>query len=341
MPSPEELELQVKELRTQVAELSASMVEQEHRAFPILKNYFIERSKWEPGDPRRDAAAKALLWRIFFSPGAVAAAGGTVALVTAILLGVQTYLFRQQNESVLDQNAAIRESLLKTDEQLALQKQQLERSDEQFQRARRTELIAALYEGRGKPPQPNATPRTRREAVLEFVQIERARLAGPQPEIGPEYIPVVDLRDSLLQDLNLHGADLRYVDLRDSFLHGSYLGYAQLIGANLSSMVLDPRVSFYKADLRSANMSNSSVGGATFIGADLRGAVLRSALQRADFRRADLRGADITNAVLTEADLSSAVLGDLQLNVACANPDKPPLLPTGYDQPPPCINGES
>ena len=321
MPSPEELELQVKELRAQLAEVSASVVEQEHRAFPILKNFFIERNKWEPGDPRRDAASKALLWRIFFSPGVVAATGGTLALVTAVLLGVQTYLFREQN-------AAIRESLSQT--------------RDQFQLARRTELLAALYETMPNPefaadrPEsdrnpkvvPRFTARTRGEALLELVALESAK-SGESEQRSPQRIG--DLTGSLLQQVVLPGANLPHINLELADLSN-----ARLSGANLErSNLRRSRLVF--TDLRSANLANADLRGADFAHTALQDACLTGA----DLRVGMLHEGTVLDALEQGTGASSVALfgtpvSQSQLSTACSEPDHPPKLPDGLKPPPPC-----
>lgn len=55
------------------AETEAKFVEQEHRLVRIIVNV-LEYRRADPDDPRKKAALKALVWRIF-SPGTAAAVG--------------------------------------------------------------------------------------------------------------------------------------------------------------------------------------------------------------------------------------------------------------------------
>ena len=57
-------------------EIEARLIEQDHRPWHVVSTFLRARREWEDGDPRRDAAVKAIVWRLFFSPLAIGAAGG-------------------------------------------------------------------------------------------------------------------------------------------------------------------------------------------------------------------------------------------------------------------------
>ena len=309
MRSPEEQDLRIKELERKLGELSASMVEQEHRAFPILRNFFVERGKWEPGDPRRDAAAKALLWRIFFSPGTAATVGGLVGLLTLVALAAQTYYLSVQTTSAQEATAELRG---------------------QFQQARRTELIAVLYETVSNPefdpareqsdenPQrlPGATVRTRTEAVLEFIELERSRMRdGDAPEN-------VDLSGALLQGVRLPDADLRQINFTEASLAGLYAPRADLSGSILA------RATLRGAQLDQANLEGTVAGYSDFSSASLTDALLAGAdFYHSNLSDADLTSADMTRALLNMAKLRKAILRRAILRDAKldSNPRIPPL----------------
>ena len=91
------------------------------------------------------------------------------------------------------------------------------------------------------------------------------------------------LKEAIMRDADLRGADLSDADLR---------------GADLSD-----------ANLRVAYLSDANLSGADLRGANLRGAYLRGA----DLRGADLSGANLSGADLRGADLSGANLRGLKI----------------------------
>ena len=91
------------------------------------------------------------------------------------------------------------------------------------------------------------------------------------------------LKEAIMRDADLRGADLSDADLR---------------GADLSD-----------ANLRGAYLSDANLSGADLRGANLRGAYLRGA----DLRGADLSGANLSGADLRGADLSGANLRGLKI----------------------------
>lgn len=77
-----------------------------------------------------------------------------------------------------------------------------------------------------------------------------------------------------------------------------------LVGAKLSGVEPDDRISFRHASLRECNISDTSLEDADFFAANLSGAFLWDAdLSEANLRRADLYGATLWDTDLSEADL--------------------------------------
>jgi uncharacterized protein YjbI with pentapeptide repeats len=121
-----------------------------------------------------------------------------------------------------------------------------------------------------------------------------------------------DLREAVLNEVNLSGADLhaaraRGIKLKDAVLVGvamrnSDFESADLRGADLMDAVMD------RADLRLADLTGARLHDARLERVILFGALLRDAdLSRANLRRADLREADLSYADLSRADLRGAV----------------------------------
>ena len=148
----------------------------------------------------------------------------------------------------------------------------------------------------------------------------------------------VPMRNIYLGDADLHGVNLGGADLRDADLGGADLTYADLSGAFLIDANLGG-ADLSGAFLIDADLGDADLRDALLIGADLRDAFLYYAsLIDADLRGAFLGDADLSGADLAYADLSGADLAyaDLrsaqrlsqdQLDVACADPDRPPHLP--------------
>ncbi len=281
----------IRDLSTRVAdnegsiqEIRAKLIEQEHRAFSVLRNFFIERKKWPEGDPRRDAAFKALLWRIFFSPGTAAAVGGVIAIMSLIALATQIYLQDQANRE------------LRT----------------QFELRRRTELVAILWDRSGPNGCPSINARMRSEALIEFVSGERIR--GAEIDLTFSQLSDVVVQKTLslagadLTAANLHRAQLPNVDLRSARLAGAKMASAGLAFANLEHANLQGATATF-TNLQDTNLRGALLNGGKFYGADLSSANLDSAV---------LIGADLRNALLVDANLNntdlSGCLYDLDTN---------------------------
>ncbi|PHV05605.1 hypothetical protein CSQ96_19385 [Janthinobacterium sp. BJB412] len=281
-------------------EVEARFIEQEHRIVRVVQNYF-DRKNWPADDPRRVAARNAVIWRVLAPGTAAVAASGIIALATLGVLVWQTGLIADQNMAFKEQNNKLQ---LQIDQQ----------ADQDTSR-RRTEIIAVLYEtqvGAQDILQPKANPRTRGEAVLEFVQLERQRLKKLKTRV-PSYqvqlsltqarLDGLNLDNSDLQDMVLVGAflqntsfsegDLRRVDLRAAQMQSTSFRQTDLQHANFEGSAL-LQVSFARSDLRGANFTSVSISGCEFLGADLREARLtglKNWADNANFRFANIAGA--------------------------------------------------
>ncbi|MBC5782337.1 pentapeptide repeat-containing protein [Ramlibacter sp. USB13] len=298
-------------------DLEARFLEQEHRIVRVVQNFF-DRTKWPADDPRRAAARNALLWRVLAPGTAAVAAGGIVAVATLLVLVWQTSLIADQNEFFKEQNQKLQ--------------QQIDLQSEQDASRRRTEIIATLYEtqmGNFGSLVPRSNPRTRAEAVLEFVQLERSRIEKLRKRV-PAYQAELSLTQGRLDGLNLDNSEFQGIVLTGTFLQntsfsGSNLARADLraaqfdstsfLGADLREANLEGtnllQSSFARADLRNANLGSASVRGCEFLGADLRGALLtglRHIGQSAGFRYANVAKAKgLTEAARSQLLAAGAV----------------------------------
>lgn len=86
--------------------IEAQLLEQEHRPFSLLQNFF-GRKQWDKEDPRRRAVKSALVYRLFFSPAVIAGTGGIIALASLFILYWQTDVLIDQNKLLQKQNQKI------------------------------------------------------------------------------------------------------------------------------------------------------------------------------------------------------------------------------------------
>ncbi|MCH8113319.1 MAG: pentapeptide repeat-containing protein [Proteobacteria bacterium] len=129
--------------------------------------------------------------------------------------------------------------------------------------------------------------------------------------------------------LDLTYADLDFAKLRGADLSGANLGGVNLIHADLTLAIL-----------RGADLDFANFRDAILRGADLRGAIVA----RTHPRGADLDAGDhlrdiMANLIFADADLTGADLTDVknltqsQVDLACCDPDDPPVLPPGLTPP--------
>lgn len=264
-------------------ELEARFIEQEHRIVRVVQNYF-DRKRWAVDDPRRLAARNAVIWRVLTPGTAAVATGGLVAVATLIVLIWQTRLIGEQNDFFRDQNQKLQA--------------QIDQQADQDASRRRTEIFGVLYETQPGPDgiqQPKANPRTRGEAVLEFVQLERARLTKLELRgQRPAYQSELSLTQARLDGLNLDRSDLQRLALVGAFLQSTSFGGSDLRFADLRAAQM-VSTSFNRANLQHANFEGSSLLEVSFAHSDLREAVLSAVSLRAcEFLGSDLREARVT-----------------------------------------------
>lgn len=88
------------DLKDKIRKIEADLIEQEHRPIKVISNFLFRKKRWPKGDARRISSTKSLIWRLFFSPGTIAASGGIIAIATL-------FVFLQQNKIIQDQNSLI------------------------------------------------------------------------------------------------------------------------------------------------------------------------------------------------------------------------------------------
>ena len=268
------------EARLDAAE--AKLVQFEVRGDRVFYNLWTHRR-----DRARRRASIAALLTWLLSPGTVAGAGASALAIVGVVVALQA------NSIISDQNRLIREQ----NESLRVQNG----DNLRYQRLnRRTHLLSVIYA-------PNEVPRTKREALLEFLELDQAlkrRQLMDKPDryhwanqmmrnsadtanwsdivtLFPELR--TDLSHAVLRDLNMERFDLSYSILIDADLSCSNLGHANLTYSDLT------RAEFIGAPMGGAELDGATATGADFTGARLNGASLAGTwLEDAVFDRAFL-----------------------------------------------------
>ena len=147
-------------------------------------------------------------------------------------------------------------------------------------------------------------------------------------DLSNAVLRVATLRNAVLGNADLSNADLWAADLSNADLSNANLSDADLNNANLSDANLSDAV-LSNTDLWAANLSNAVLRFTNLSAADLRNADFSNAnLSNADFSNANLSNANFSNANLSNTVLRGANnLSQDQLEVACAAPNGPPILP--------------
>ena len=94
-------------IKEKLDDIESRLIEQEHRPIQVITNFLISRKKYEKGSKKRDAALKAMIWRLFYSPTTVAVGAGSVGLISLFFIYRQTNLIDQQNTLIENQNKVI------------------------------------------------------------------------------------------------------------------------------------------------------------------------------------------------------------------------------------------
>jgi uncharacterized protein YjbI with pentapeptide repeats len=307
--------------------LEAKLIEQEHRIFSVLWNFFVKRSSWEKGDPRRSAAVKAFLWQ-FISPGSVVAiTGGLIAAFSLIVLiwqtqltekqtnalDQQTELFNKQNELVKEQNSELRN--------------QIESQNQQYLTNRRTELLQFLYDGEKNTTKfeclegvfisknnPKFNERIRAEAFNEIYQIEVKKITDDSL-INLER---ASLDNALIRNKKFKNINLRCSSFDDSFListtfsDNTNLAWSTFARANLEGGRFDNQV-----DLRWANFSASRVSAMLFKNVYIKKANFSLAnINSSKFENLDLEGVNFSNSKISRTKFRSSYLGSVDFEGA-------------------------
>lgn len=338
------------ELARKVSDLEVAVWSQEHRLVFILRNFFIARRRLPRDDPRRAAAAHALLWRIV-SPATVAAGSiGLTALVGVALAWQANGLLRDQNQTLLQQTSLLQVQTDRVGIQnslLSSQNQYIQEQNVLAESARRSALVYELTSILDEIDEELDAAEIQTKAVQTRGTLDAAG-SGVVPADRPrrrdvENPPMYRLSDRLtgrIVALSRSVRPYRYLDdegrlltkplspergqllisLIDSGIdmeeinHSSVtFSQADLRGADLSRYDFT-HIRLNGADLSEANLSSAKFHYAKMDDARLAGAKLGAAeLEWSSWKNVILTGADLNSANLEEADLSGADLTNADL----------------------------
>ncbi len=255
--------------------------------------------------------------KLTYLPLLTAIGSSIVALITLIIMFLQFQEMREQNRYLLQQNNASLKELAHT----------LNRDRE----SRRTYLISILYDT-DEQGTLKAHKRIRREALLEFIQLDK--------EMKVEKYLTNPERYRLIEDKSANESDLvaRRQDLDDekwNKIIDHYPGLrTDLIDIQLQEMDLDDtdlrNIVFQGADfsgssLRMSHLQRADFDYATLIDVKLDGANLnRATCRNTDFTGARLNGAKLCHTLLADAILDFAFLWKTSLGKPLWGETRPP-----------------
>ncbi len=236
-------------LEERLIELEAKLIEQEHRFFTSLKNF----QKYERGDKRRKAAILALAYNFLFSSPGIAIGSTLIAIATILILVLQTGIMREQNQEIVSQNKLIQE--------------QIDIQQNQIYEARRTELIAILYDSNNSI----YLSRLKSEALAEYIHLEMQKTPAKKINLKHANLQGIILSDVDWKNLDFEGANFKGAELTKCTLNG-FLEDVNFDDARLNCVQFGP------------NLANSS-----FVGADLKNCVFDDCvMHHVDFEDANL-----------------------------------------------------
>jgi len=210
--------------------------------------------------------------------------------------------------------------------QVVLSRRDSGRSADEWRTSRRTEIAKYLWETTCPTPpsaekypdadlcDPVSSSRTRREALFEFIQLERGALDSRNAalaETSPVYAVARvgdrtvcrDLKRMIdLSEVRLDGIRLLSEDLSNLYLGGAFMQRASLSNVNLRGSILAganmSQAIIWQSDLRDAQLDSASLADASLDFTKLDGASLHGA---------DLRGTELTYVDLSGVSLRGAI----------------------------------
>ena len=233
------MDVKINELEEKLKKIEAELLEQEHRPFKILWNYFNRKNRFKDSkDKRRKAVTKAVIWRLFISPTTIAiATSGLLGYLSLFLLYKQTNLFKNQNKFIQQQTHLAEAS---------------RRSSQMFIMG---EVLSDINTELKDPL--NSRDTLSNTLVGRIIGLSRS-MKPYKYLVGDSLInkPLSPERGQLLIALVESKIDSTF--FVDKILKGSDFSSAELNGANLSGANLNG-VNLNMAQLNSANLKNANL----------------------------------------------------------------------------------
>ena len=213
--APDATEAQVS--HSEDIELEAKLIEQDHRAYPVIRKFLYRHKRWSTDDPRHYAAIWAFaMWAI--SPGTIALA--SAAIGGSIGLGLtywQTHLLSEQNELVRQEVEELQESIeiqgnqsTQLTQSIRIQRDQLDAQRKNDERLQIERYLKVLYD-KDEKGKPIHNARLRTDAAIAYIK-EQRRVQVQKSK--------VDLTKALLQDCEFINKDMSHVDFTKANLSG-------------------------------------------------------------------------------------------------------------------------
>ncbi len=333
------------DIEQKLLDLESKLIEQEHRPITLIWNYLKRKTKWEKGDKRRNAATRAILWRLFFSPTTLAVVSGGFMAIFSIyflyqqnqILNTQNKLFKIQNKRV-EQQTHLNEASRRSSQVFIMGDVLSDLTDELKDLNNDKDTLTGTLVGRIISLSKAMKPYKYLEGdslIKKPLSPERGQLLISllESKIDPDFrlwniLGKSDFSNSELQNVNfnkkklikmylndsdfsnskLMNADLREVLLNGSNLYNANFRKSDLMGAALS-FSHSKKTNFYEANLMHVKFNNSYLEGANFDYSDASYANFNGAdLSNTKFRGANLCFANFDRANLQGADLMYADL---------------------------------
>jgi hypothetical protein len=260
--------------------IEAKLIEQEHRTFQVLLN-FRRAWKMEPGDARREAAWRALLWQVV-TPNAVVAGVGVTAIIGLVFACRANALVGEQNVLLADQLRQQREANALVGDQIRQQREAIELDRHYRARERMDELVSTLYgrsqceaksktwcsaDDRGGVGEcgPSASIAARRRAAREILWLTWSEQQAKAPiadrrQLAHALIPWFEASpEDHLEGVSLMGADLRCAEFFELSIKGMDLRWANLRFARIRGHEIDG-VDWTKATCPDGTMADTNTG---------------------------------------------------------------------------------
>ena len=299
-------------------ELEAKLIEQEHRPITIILNFINRFKYWSDGDIRRDAAIKAVIWRLLFSPTTIAvASGGLLGFITLYFLYQQNILLNNQNDLLTNQNMLIGQQsqlaeasrrssqMFIMGEVLSDITKELNNVDNRFDTISQPLWSRVISVANAMMPyrylendklidKPLSPERGQLLTVISRSNVSEYR--GRNLKVG---LPFANFEYSDLKNVDLPFPNFTLLRLNYSDLSNSRMGFGEFYQTKFRHAVF-VEAFLYKSNFDYADLSYSDMTGAN--------------LEFSSLSNTNLTGANLTNVRLTNTKIDNIILCDTKMD---------------------------